>query len=108
VDEVLVSATRLKDGGQIPSAAAGDYSLVVVRKLIAGTVVTLPLVGDYYRHTQELAYPSTHTLAAVLDVDGDGTQEIVVRSTAWEGMRTTIYAVRADMVQQVSSVGCHE
>jgi hypothetical protein len=44
VDEVVVSATRLKDGGHTPPVAAGDYSVVVVRKLVAGTVVTLPLV----------------------------------------------------------------
>ena len=108
VDEVLVSATRLNDGGHVPSVAAGDYSLVVLRKLVAGTVVTLPLVADYYRQAQELAYPSIHALAAILDVNGDGTQEIVVQSTSWEGLATAIYAVQAGTVQQVGSVGCHE
>jgi len=108
VDEVVVSATRLKDGGHIPPVAAGDYSVVVVRKLVAGTVVTLPLVGEYYRQAQELAYPSTHVLATVLDVNGDGTQEIVVQSTLWEGTATAIYAVHAGMVQHVGSMGCQE
>jgi hypothetical protein len=108
VDEVLVSATRLKDGGHTPPVAAGDYSVVVIRKLVAGTVVTLPLVGQYYRQAQELAYPSTHTIGTVLDVNGDGTQEIVVHSTFWEGTATTIYAVHDSMVQHVGSVGCHE
>jgi hypothetical protein len=108
VDEVVVSATRLKDGGHTPPVAAGDYSLVVVRKLVADTVVTLPLVGEYYRQAQELAYPSTHTIATVLDVNGDGTQEIVVQSIFWEGTATTIYAVHDSMVQHVGSVGCHE
>jgi hypothetical protein len=82
--------------------------VVVVRKLVAGSVVTLPLVGEYYRQAQDLAYPSTHALATVLDVNGDGTQEVVVQSTSWEGMAITIYAVQAGMVQQVGSVGCHE
>ena len=108
VDEALVSATRLQDGGHVPSVAAGDYSVVVVRKLVADTVVTLPLVSEYYRQAQELAYPSTHAIATVLDVNGDGTQEIVVQSTSWEGSATAIYAVHAGMVQQVGSVGCHE
>lgn len=108
VDEVLVSATRLKNGDHIPSVAAGDYSLVVVRKLVNRTVVTLPLVADYYRQAQELAYPSTHTIAAMLDVNGDGTQEIVVQSTRWEGMAITIYAVQAGGAQQIGSVGCQE
>jgi hypothetical protein len=108
VDEVVVSATRLEDGGHSPPVAAGDYSLVVVRKLVAGEVVTLPLVGEYYRQAEELAYPSTHALAAVLDLNGNGTQEIVIQSTRWEGAATTIYAVHDRMVQQVGSVGCHE
>ncbi len=108
VDEVVVSATRLNDGDRVPSVAAGDYSVVVVRKLVAGSVVTLPLVGEYYRQAQELAYPSTHALATVLDVNGDGSQEIVVHSTLWEGTATTIYAVQAGTVQQVGSVGCQE
>jgi hypothetical protein len=108
VDEVVVSATRLNDGGHVPSVAAGDYSVVVVRKLVASNLVTLPLVSDYYRQAQELAYPSTHALATILDMNGDGIQEIVVQSTRWEGMTTTIYAVHAGMVQQVGSVGCHE
>jgi len=108
VDEVVVSATRLKDGGHTPPVAAGDYSVVVVRKLVAGSVVTLPLVGEYYRQAQDLAYPSTHALATILDVNGDGTHEIVVHSTLWEGTTTTIYAVHDRLVQQVGSVGCHE
>jgi len=60
---------------------------------------TLPLVGEYYRQAEELAYPSTHALATVLDVNGDGTMEIVVHSTLWEGTATTIYAVQAGTVQ---------
>ncbi len=108
VDEVVVSATRLNDGDRVPSVAAGDYSVVVVRKLVAGSVVTLPLVGEYYRQAQELAYPSTHALATVLDVNGDGTLEIVVHSTFWEGTATTIYAVHDSTMQPVGSVGCHE
>jgi hypothetical protein len=108
VDEVLVSANRLKDGGHTPPVAAGDYSVVVVRKLVAGTVVTLPLVADSYRQAQELAYPSTHTIATVLDVNEDGTLEIVVQSIFWEGTATTIYAVHDRMVQPLGSVGCQE
>jgi hypothetical protein len=108
VDEVLVSATRLNNGGHTPPVAAGDYSVVVVRKRVAGSVVTLPLVGEYYRQAQDLAYPSTHALATVLDVNGDGTMEIVVQNTLWEGTTTTIYAVHDRLVQQVGSVGCHE
>jgi hypothetical protein len=69
---------------------------------------TLPLVADYYRHAQELAYPSTHALATVLDVNDGGTLEIVVPSTSWEGMAITIYTVQAGTVQQVASLGCQE
>ena len=52
VEEVLVSATnyaRFKpEGGLTPDARAGDYSLVFLRQVVQGQVVTKIITGEYY------------------------------------------------------------
>jgi len=43
---------------------------------------------------------------AVLDLDGDGKMEIVVRSDYYEGGATTIYRCNPKKVEELLSVSC--
>lgn len=106
-DEVIISANRFaeKTGHDV---TAGDYSLVVLRKVSGNTVLTLPLVANYYLKAQKLAYPNQYTLATVLDLNGDGKMEIGVGITGWEKVGTLGYEVEGNAVKNVLSMRCSE
>ena len=46
-DEIFISATRLDESQH--TTKAGDYSVILMRKVIGNDVVTIPLVADIYR-----------------------------------------------------------
>jgi hypothetical protein len=104
-DEVIVSATRGRADRGI-NVDAGDYSLVFVRKVVNGAVRTLPLVEEYHTRTSSEDMLTEHTVGGVLDLDGDGTMEIVVRSNYYEGGSTGIYRVRGAEAREVAATGC--
>jgi hypothetical protein len=107
VDEVIISANRFaeKTGHDV---SVGDYSLVVLRKVSGNTVLTLPLVANYYLKAQKLAYPNQYTLATILDLNGDGKMEIGVGITGWEKVGALGYEVEGNAVKNVLRMSCSE
>ncbi len=103
--EVLVTATHYKDG-QGPSAAAGDYSVVFLRKVVAGTVQTVILDGDYYPKAIEFGASQTYIVRGVLDLNGDGVLEVLVNGSYYEGSGTLVYEIKGTHVEEVLSCGC--
>lgn len=107
VYEVLISASRFADGkGQ--DVEAGDYSVVVLRKVSGDAVLSIPLVADYYPQSQPAAFPDKHLLTAVLDLNGDGRMEIVVSITGWEKTGALGYEVDGAAAREILQVRCAE
>ena len=106
VDDVLISATRLVDSARSPQVVAGDYSLLVLRKLIAGKVETIIVEADYYLMDNTFTAPQEYTVANILDLNGDGRMEIVVDSSYYEGIATLAYTVTNCEVRVVVGAGC--
>lgn len=99
-EEVLISATNYfqKEQGAPMRSPAGSYSMVLLRRVVAGKVETHLVAGEFYPkaykstdHNASFNAPNAYTLIAVLDLDGDGKMEIVVGSNYYEGGETTIY-----------------
>lgn len=90
VDEVLIAANRLRGAGT--SAQTGDYAVVLMRKITAGAVQTIPLAEEYYP-TGCIAdcAPAAHRVAAVLDVSGDGVMEVILSWRNYEARGKSIY-----------------
>src|SRR5437016_8961044 len=116
-EEVLISATNYfqKEEGAPMRSPAGSYSMVLLRRVVAGKVETQLVEGEFHPK----AYPGTGTdddasfdapnaykVIAVLDLDGDGKMEIVVRSDYYEGGATTIYRCNPKKVEELLSVAC--
>jgi len=101
--EVVVTATRLLEDGRMPPVAAGDYTLAAI---IREDNSVLPVVVDVYPEAETLAYPWRYRLAAILDLNGDGRQELVVAASRYEGQWTHIYEIGADEAVAVLSTGC--
>jgi hypothetical protein len=115
-DEVLISATNYfsKDDRVPMRSPAGSYSIVLLRRQVAGKVETQLVEGEFYPKAHpkprgddaSFNAPNAYTLIAVLDLDGDGKMEMVVASQYYEGQETTIYRCAPKKVEALLSVSC--
>lgn len=107
-EEVLISATNYSaTTGRIPSSApAGSYSVVLLRRIANGKVVTQMLEGEFYREAKEFNAPSAYRVAAVLDLNGDGVLEVVIDGAYYEGAWMAIYQCTPRQIKKVLSAGC--
>jgi hypothetical protein len=110
VEEVLVSAANYETfkpyGGLTPNARAGDYSLVFLRKVVQGKVVTKIVAGEYYPEAKEFAAPSEYRIIGVLDLNGDGVMDIVVSGRYYEGDWVDAYRIDGTGITKVLTMGC--
>jgi hypothetical protein len=123
-DEVLISATNYfsKDtldyapnvapNAEVPMRSpAGSYSMVLLRRVVAGKVETQLVQGEFYPKAYvssdgSFNAPNAYSVIAVLDLDGDGKMEIVIGSQYYEGGATTIYRCDPKQCAELLSVGC--
>jgi hypothetical protein len=115
-EEVLISATNYfrKDDSVPMRSPAASYSMVLLRRVVAGKVETQLIVGEFYPKAYPKAAqeegrfdaPNAYKVIATLDLDGDGKMEIVVGSHYYEGEETTIYRCDPKKVQALLSVAC--
>jgi hypothetical protein len=108
-EEVLVSATnyaRFTHGGLTPDARAGDYSLVFLRKVVQGKVITSIITGDFYPKAKKFSGPAEHRVIGVLDLNGDGKMEIVLSGRYYEGDWVEAYRVQGAKITKLFNMGC--
>jgi len=99
-DEVFISATHLDDSQHM--TYSGDYSIILLRKVVGNDVVTLPVVWDVYLSQEaEMTFPRTYSLANFIDLNQDGVLEVVVDIQQWEGDGAIIYQVDGQNIIQV-------
>jgi hypothetical protein len=106
VNEVLLSASFFKDtSGHMTETA--DYSIVLMRKVVGNEVRMIPLISEYYiSSAPELSFPNTYSLADALDLNQDGTLEIIVGVSHWEGLGALVYRVDGQNVREVMRAVC--
>jgi hypothetical protein len=123
-EEVLISAAnyfRKDKMDYAPSVAphsevpmrspAGSYSMVLLRRVVAGKVETQLVEGEfhpqaYVRREDSFDAPNAYKVIATLDLDGDGKMEIVVGSNYYEGEEITIYRCDPKKVEALLTVSC--
>jgi hypothetical protein len=107
-DEVLINATNyFTEDGDVPmdTAAPGSYSIVLLRRVVAGKVETELIAGELYVKDESSA-SNLYEIPGVLDLNGDGKLEVIVHSHYYEGAETTIYDCSGGKCEAVLSVGC--
>src|SRR6476659_5308939 len=112
-DEVLISATNYfsKDERLPMRSPAGSYSMVFLRRVVAGKVESQLVEGEfhpkaYVRKEDSFDAQNAYKVIATLDLDGDGKMEIVVGSNYYEGEEITIYRCDPKKVEALLSVAC--
>lgn len=103
-DEVLISATRYS-GDVASQARTGDYSVVILRKVIGGKVQNTILGGDFITKNVSFGAPSTYEISAIADLNGDGKMEIVLFSAYYEGSSTGVYEMKGNKAVEVKALG---
>ena len=112
-EEVLISAANyFGKADRVPMRSpAGSYSMVLLRRVVAGKVETRLVEGEFHPKayvSKEGSFdaPSIYKVIATPDLDGDGKLEIVVGSHYYEGEETTIYRCDPKKSQALLSVSC--
>ncbi|HEX8745926.1 MAG TPA: hypothetical protein VF717_01940 [Pyrinomonadaceae bacterium] len=110
--EVLISATRAKrwESGSIANDSnPGDYSVVLLRRVVRGRVQTIVVEGEYHprgRVPETDGPPNEYKVTSLLDLNGDGRLEIIVEGGYYEGDWRTVYSYRAGKVESLFGCGC--
>jgi hypothetical protein len=113
IEEVLVSATHLAEGlGSAERSMAihgkpGDYSFVLLRRIVRGKVRDNLLVEHFY--PRKIEYPETpyqYSVAAALDLNGDGRMEVIIHGGYYEGSWSTVFRLDRNKVENVFGCGC--
>ena len=108
-DEVLISATNYfqAETEEVPSSSPpGSYSVVLLRRLVAGKLQTQVIAGEVHPDAKHFNAPNYYDVAATLDLDGDGKLEVIVHSGYYEGGSTTIYRCEPAKITELLSVEC--
>jgi FG-GAP repeat protein len=115
-EEVLISAANyFSKKDRVPMRSpAGSYSMVLLRRVVAGKVETQLVEGEFYPKAYRTPTaddasfnaPNAYKVIAVLDLDGDGKLEVVVASQYYEGAATIIYRCDPKKVEALLSVAC--
>lgn len=109
--EVLISATNHKGYADSPNSVssrslANEYSMVFLRKVVRGKVITQMLDEEYFTKDMTFNAPDIFTIDGVWDLNGDGKMEIVTFDRYYEGDGTTVYEMRNHRAVKVLQAAC--
>jgi hypothetical protein len=76
-EEVLIAASYYEDDPNTPGVAAGDYSILILRALVDGEVVSIPLFDESYPSAESSTNPTRTHIGGILDLNGDGTFDLI-------------------------------
>ena len=109
-DEIFLEATNYKDkNGEISATArAGNYSFVLMRKIVGGKPKDFLIEGEFHPKKPEIEdYISEFNLSAFADLNGDGKMEVILEgSYSYAGVSTEIYESSKNALKKVLSVEC--
>ncbi len=94
-EEVIVESQSWGDRIS-PSAKRGDYSVLILRKIVGGKVRDTVVSSEFVKQRVEFGAPSRFKLSAIADLNGDGKMEFVVYGEYYEGGGSQAYEIRGD------------
>lgn len=104
-EEVFIQASR-RSKSDITSANKGDYSFVLMRKIVDGKVKEILLQGEFSKEATEFSAPNTFEISSILDLNGDGKMEIVLFGSYYEGAWSEAFEINDGKANKVLETGC--
>ena len=100
----------LKDTGVRGGSKKGDYSLLLLRKIVGGKIQEILLDSFFATRDgspvdEKWVVPIVHKIFQFADVNGDGVMEILTGSAYYEGFSYSVYAVKGGDVKAVLTNG---
>lgn len=110
-DEVVIVANHYANGvseltGVVHQTVAGDYTMVLVRKIVNGAVRNIFVVDAVWLKPNEGPLPRGNHLSAIADLNGDGVMELVLYSAYHEGSGSDIVEIRGAKASEVLRCAC--
>jgi len=105
-EDYLVSANHyaegVKAGGRIH---AGDYSMVFLQRREKGQSQTILLEGEFFPSSKGASLATSLQVCGVIDANGDGGLEVVLRYKYYEGAGALMYHIQGNKVKRVLDCG---
>ncbi|NLK88508.1 MAG: hypothetical protein GX279_13650 [Clostridiaceae bacterium] len=116
VDEVLIWASNLDYENVDIAAKKGQYSIIILRRIIDGEVKNIPV--SYMIYTSDTIYEPgevdeflyenanyfltcVERIRSIADVNGDGKMEVIIDSRLYEGESIIVYELQGDKMVDV-------
>lgn len=108
-EEVLISANSTATPGHF--MGKGDFSVVLLRKVVRGRAVTIPVVSEVElkNHKEPIQTAQWHhkeTVGAILDLNGDGVMEVITTFQSIFDGGKNVYEVKGPKPRQVLGWYC--
>jgi hypothetical protein len=105
IEEVLIAANYYRRGmGEQQST--GDYSFVLLRKIVGGKPQNILIDGEFFAGAGEYDPPNLREISPIADLNGDGRMEIVLDVSYYEGRWTNVYELRQNKLAKVLEIEC--
>ncbi|CAN5500697.1 hypothetical protein BH10ACI1_BH10ACI1_28000 [soil metagenome] len=107
INEVILTASSYAGNIQ-PNAKVGDYSFVLLRKIVGGKVKNIMIAEEYIKNKIDYGIPSHFEVSAIADLNGDGKMEIVLFGEYYEGSGASVYEIKSDKLMKIKELetGC--
>lgn len=104
-DEVIIHASNRPDITGYDTKF-GDYSFILLRKIVKGKVENIKLAGEFITKNTENDIPYNFDLSAIVDLDGDGKMEIVTNGDYFEGAWVEAFQIKDGKANKILETGC--
>lgn len=104
VDEVILDAKYKSN--ESPFVKVGDYSIVLLRRVVGNEVVTIPFLEEINTRDRPGVYPWRYSILNIFDLNGDGKMEIILEGDDWANGRTWVFELGEETVEPVLSIDC--
>ena len=85
---------------------AGDYAILMMRKIVNGQAKNILLEASFHKKNIEFSAPSFNWLVAVFDANGDGKMEVLTSGAYYEGGWTELHELQNNTLKSVLGAGC--
>ncbi len=109
-DEVIIAGNYYKKG-MSEEQSVGDYSFVLLRKIVKGKTQNILMGGEFFTaklvKSRDFDPPNMREISAIADLNGDGKMEFVLWDIYYEGNRTAVFEMKNGKPVKVLESECY-